>query len=290
MPGCCPEGMELASGGVPDLTPELVEAIHAFVAEAPSRVMMVQLEDALGVVDQANMPGTTDEHPNWRQKLPETLEQMSTNPRVLSLAARLAKIRPHPALRNIDTPAAEVRVPRATYRLQFNKTFTFDDAVAVLPYLKQLGVSHVYCSPILKGAAGQHARLRHRRPRRDQPRARRRGRLRALLGGAARARHGPAPRHGAQPHGRARRRQRLVDGRAGKTAPPRSTRTISTSTGTPSTPTSKARCWCRRSASTTARCSPTTSWCCTSSPRAAASRCATTTTGFRSTRAAMRRC
>ena len=152
--GLLPDGIELATGGVPALTPALVEAIHAFVAEAPSRVMMVQLEDAIGVVDQANMPGTTDEHPNWRQKLPETLEQLSANPRVLSLAARLAKIRPHPELRKVDTPAAEVRVPRATYRLQFNKTFTFDDAIAVLPYLKQLGVSHVYCSPILKARPG----------------------------------------------------------------------------------------------------------------------------------------
>ncbi len=38
--------------------------------------------------------------------------------------------------------------PTATYRLQFNSSFTFDDAVAIIPYLSSLGVSHVYASPI----------------------------------------------------------------------------------------------------------------------------------------------
>src|SRR3712207_2951761 len=38
--------------------------------------------------------------------------------------------------------------PRATYRLQFHKDFTFDDAVRIVPYLAKLGISHVYSSPI----------------------------------------------------------------------------------------------------------------------------------------------
>jgi (1->4)-alpha-D-glucan 1-alpha-D-glucosylmutase len=44
--------------------------------------------------------------------------------------------------------------PRATYRLQFNKDFGFDDAARVAPYLAQLGVSHIYASPWLKPRAG----------------------------------------------------------------------------------------------------------------------------------------
>ncbi len=48
-------------------------------------------------------------------------------------------------------------VPRATMRLQFHRGFTFDDAVAVIPYLGQLGISHLYASPILKARPGsQH--------------------------------------------------------------------------------------------------------------------------------------
>ncbi|MFG1211663.1 malto-oligosyltrehalose synthase [Xanthobacter flavus] len=45
-------------------------------------------------------------------------------------------------------------LPRATYRLQFHKGFTFDDGAAVVPYLADLGISHLYASPILKARAG----------------------------------------------------------------------------------------------------------------------------------------
>jgi (1->4)-alpha-D-glucan 1-alpha-D-glucosylmutase len=41
-------------------------------------------------------------------------------------------------------------IPRATYRLQFHKGFTFAQAAALVPYLAALGVSHVYASPCLK--------------------------------------------------------------------------------------------------------------------------------------------
>ncbi len=45
-------------------------------------------------------------------------------------------------------------VPLATYRLQFAKAFGFDDAAALAPYLKQLGITHVYASPFLKARPG----------------------------------------------------------------------------------------------------------------------------------------
>ncbi len=44
----------------------------------------------------------------------------------------------------------EMPVPRATYRLQFNEHFRLPDALALVPYLEQLGISHVYASPLLK--------------------------------------------------------------------------------------------------------------------------------------------
>lgn len=44
--------------------------------------------------------------------------------------------------------------PRATYRLQLNKDFTFADATALVPYLDKLGISHAYLSPILKARPG----------------------------------------------------------------------------------------------------------------------------------------
>lgn len=56
------------------------------------------------------------------------------------------------ALPSEITKSAEI--PRATYRFQFNKTFTFKDALKLLPYLKDLGISHVYASPILEARPG----------------------------------------------------------------------------------------------------------------------------------------
>ena len=47
-----------------------------------------------------------------------------------------------------------VRVPTSTYRLQLRPDFGFDEAAEVLPYLDDLGVSHVYLSPVLQAAAG----------------------------------------------------------------------------------------------------------------------------------------
>src|SRR5579859_2716542 len=45
-------------------------------------------------------------------------------------------------------------IPRATYRVQLNKSFTFKDLTAIIPYLAALGVSHVYCSPYFKARSG----------------------------------------------------------------------------------------------------------------------------------------
>ncbi|MEA2931870.1 MAG: (1-_4)-alpha-D-glucan 1-alpha-D-glucosylmutase [Actinomycetota bacterium] len=45
-----------------------------------------------------------------------------------------------------------MRPPRATYRLQLHAGFTFDDAAGIVDYLADLGVSHVYLSPILQAA------------------------------------------------------------------------------------------------------------------------------------------
>src|ERR1700761_3338065 len=45
-------------------------------------------------------------------------------------------------------------IPVATYRLQLTADFNFDATAAVVPYLKALGISHVYASPFLKARAG----------------------------------------------------------------------------------------------------------------------------------------
>ena len=44
--------------------------------------------------DQVNLPGTTNQHPNWRRKQSLSLEELLTNPRVRSLAHILNSARP----------------------------------------------------------------------------------------------------------------------------------------------------------------------------------------------------
>ncbi|HSK27980.1 MAG TPA: malto-oligosyltrehalose synthase [Jiangellales bacterium] len=46
------------------------------------------------------------------------------------------------------------RVLTGTYRLQLRPGFGFDEAAAVVPYLADLGVSHLYLSPVLQAAPG----------------------------------------------------------------------------------------------------------------------------------------
>src|SRR5947208_852861 len=45
-------------------------------------------------------------------------------------------------------------IPLATYRLQLTADFGFDKAAAVVPYLKALGITHLYASPIMKARKG----------------------------------------------------------------------------------------------------------------------------------------
>ena len=53
-------------------------SVAKFLARTKSRLMVISLEDLLGVIDQPNIPGTVNEHPNWRHRLPVTLEDIDT--------------------------------------------------------------------------------------------------------------------------------------------------------------------------------------------------------------------
>ena len=124
-----------------------VDAVHRFLARTTSRLVMAQVEDLVGQVEPANVPGTVTEHPNWRRKLARSIDAIFDDPAVVR---RLAALREERPAAGRATPPA----PRATYRLQLHKGFTFRDAEAILPYLQALGVSHVYLSPVLEAQAG----------------------------------------------------------------------------------------------------------------------------------------
>jgi 4-alpha-glucanotransferase len=52
-------------------------AVVKFLAQTRSRLLAISLEDLLGVIDQPNIPGTVDEHPNWRRRLPLAIDEMA---------------------------------------------------------------------------------------------------------------------------------------------------------------------------------------------------------------------
>ena|ERR1700690_1698405 len=47
-----------------------------------------------------------------------------------------------------------MNIPTATYRIQFNRTFRLNDAEALIPYLHELGISHLYSSPQYRAREG----------------------------------------------------------------------------------------------------------------------------------------
>ena len=58
----------------------ITEALYAFLARTPCMLRALSLDDALGNELRANVPGTIDEHPNWRVRQPLAIEQFAAQP------------------------------------------------------------------------------------------------------------------------------------------------------------------------------------------------------------------
>jgi len=63
----------------PAYPPDDIAAIAAFLGATPSRLVVIALDDALDVRDQINIPGTVDQHPNWRRRLPVAIEDLAAH-------------------------------------------------------------------------------------------------------------------------------------------------------------------------------------------------------------------
>lgn len=80
---------------LPDATAAIDVAVAAYraLSRARSRIVLAQVEDALGVEERPNVPGTTTEFPNWRLALPQTREEIerSTGARRIATVMRRAR-------------------------------------------------------------------------------------------------------------------------------------------------------------------------------------------------------
>jgi 4-alpha-glucanotransferase len=66
-------------------------SVAGFLAASPARLLAIGLEDILALRDQANVPGTIDQHPNWRRKLPLELERIRDDSRLAAIARTAAE-------------------------------------------------------------------------------------------------------------------------------------------------------------------------------------------------------
>ena len=74
--------------GQSDIGAPLIAAIYAALARSPAMLLMVQAEDLIGDVEQANLPGTFNEHPNWRRRLSVPVEQLAEHLEEIAAAVR----------------------------------------------------------------------------------------------------------------------------------------------------------------------------------------------------------
>ncbi len=125
------------------------EAAYRWLARSRSRLMMIQPEDLLGISDPVNVPGTVGEEPNWRRRRLPPWPQWLADPRFAQVLRAVQSERvPHRAVATPEPP------PIATYRMQLNADFGFRDAAGQVAYLRRLGISHLYLSPVLTAVPG----------------------------------------------------------------------------------------------------------------------------------------
>ncbi len=75
------------------MSPQLNQAIHRFLADTNSALLGLQPEDWLGMTEPVNVPGTTNEYPNWRRKLAQSLEEIFADKEVNKLLKTVSQRR-----------------------------------------------------------------------------------------------------------------------------------------------------------------------------------------------------
>lgn len=71
----------------------VAEAAAAFIGATPAALAFLPLEDALALEEQPNLPGTTDQHPNWRRRLPLPVDRLAGDEGVGRRIAALVRAR-----------------------------------------------------------------------------------------------------------------------------------------------------------------------------------------------------
>ena len=89
--GLIPDDIPESSDISKDMSSELCLAIYRYLDLTPCKLLLVSLDDVIGTLDQQNLPGTIDEHPNWIQRIPLPLGDVLKDQRLSELALALKK-------------------------------------------------------------------------------------------------------------------------------------------------------------------------------------------------------
>ena len=125
----------------PDETSRVVDAAVSFIAQTPSPLALLPLEDARPWRSSPTCPAPSTSIRIGDAAMPG--KRRSCSPRGRT-----------PASRSAGATRTSMSAPRATMRLQFHRGFTFADAEALVPYFAALGISHLYASPIMTARPG----------------------------------------------------------------------------------------------------------------------------------------
>jgi 4-alpha-glucanotransferase len=102
--GCAPRD---AHTPPPDAPP--VNEALAFVAASASPLVVCPLEDLLALEDQPNLPGSIDEHPNWRRRLPANVDALFGDPVVATRIETVVRERAGAANTSSDSSDPSVK-------------------------------------------------------------------------------------------------------------------------------------------------------------------------------------
>jgi len=70
---------------------DFTSAVHQLLARASAELVCLQLDDIMGETEAQNLPGTIDEHPNWRRRYDQRLEALAKDSRLIDLAKVMAQ-------------------------------------------------------------------------------------------------------------------------------------------------------------------------------------------------------
>lgn len=100
----------------PEVTVEAMVAVYGALAASSCEVVAVTTDDLAAVAEPPNMPGTIDEWPNWRLRLPGTVAELVTSPTAHAIVTAIREGRAGPPAVPPRRPSADSEADPASFQ------------------------------------------------------------------------------------------------------------------------------------------------------------------------------